>query len=228
MLNPAQQNYPAHVIGLLAGVATHLETKLCYADDLQRVQYFQFQWLTDHRGLPYLLNQQKLVRRQAGTRLPALAGMEARVVARQLEGTWVRCLIEKAVNRTESSCEFAARMKDCFVHLGPTALAERREGGSTAMRAPNTGNPDAIMQSEVPDLLSYLSRADAPGTGNPKHHTLSLPFRLSFPTFTPKRNATSHISGKAGLGLIFWLLFVFGSRSGWPLLDLNMGVGAYI
>ena len=57
-LNSAQQNYPVHEIELLAGI----ETMLRHADILQGVQ---FQWLTDHKGLTYLLNQKNLSGRQA-------------------------------------------------------------------------------------------------------------------------------------------------------------------
>jgi hypothetical protein len=57
-LNSAQQNYPVHEIELLAGV----ETMLRHADILQGVS---FQWLTDHKGLTYLLNQKNLSGRQA-------------------------------------------------------------------------------------------------------------------------------------------------------------------
>jgi hypothetical protein len=57
-LNPAQQNYPVHEIEMLAGI----ETMLRHADILQGVK---FRWLTDHKGLTYLLNQKNLSRRQA-------------------------------------------------------------------------------------------------------------------------------------------------------------------
>ena len=57
-LNPAQQNYPVHEIEMLAGV----ETMLRRADILQGTQ---FKWLTDHKGLTYLLNQKNLSGRQA-------------------------------------------------------------------------------------------------------------------------------------------------------------------
>ena len=52
-LNPAQQNYPIHEIEMLAGV----ETMLRHADILQGAH---FQWLMDHKGLIYLLNQKNL------------------------------------------------------------------------------------------------------------------------------------------------------------------------
>ena len=57
-LNPAQQYYPVHEIEMLAGV----ETMLHHADILQGTQ---FKWLTDHKGLTYLLNQKNLSGRQA-------------------------------------------------------------------------------------------------------------------------------------------------------------------
>ena len=57
-LNPAQQNYPVHEIEMLAGV----ETMLRSADILQGAK---FKWLTDHKGLTYLLNQKNLSGRQA-------------------------------------------------------------------------------------------------------------------------------------------------------------------
>ena len=57
-LNSAQQNYPTHEIEMLAGI----ETMLRHADILQGVQ---FKWLTDHKGLTYLLNQKNLSGRQA-------------------------------------------------------------------------------------------------------------------------------------------------------------------
>ena len=57
-LNPAQQNYPVHEIEMLAGI----ETMIRHADILQGVR---FKWLTDHKGLIYLLNQKNLSGRQA-------------------------------------------------------------------------------------------------------------------------------------------------------------------
>ena len=57
-LNPAQQKYPVHEIEMLAGV----ETMLRHADILQGTR---FKWLTDHKGLTYLLNQRNLSGRQA-------------------------------------------------------------------------------------------------------------------------------------------------------------------
>jgi hypothetical protein len=57
-LNPAQQNYPVHEIEMLAGV----ETMLRNTDVLQGTK---FKWLTDHKGLIYLLNQKNLSGRQA-------------------------------------------------------------------------------------------------------------------------------------------------------------------
>lgn len=57
-LNPAQQNYPVHEIEMLAGV----ETMLRHVDILQGAK---FKWLTDHKGLTYLLNQKNLSGRQA-------------------------------------------------------------------------------------------------------------------------------------------------------------------
>jgi hypothetical protein len=49
-LNPAQQNYPVHEIEMLTGVETMLQN----TDVLQGTK---FKWLTDHKGLIYLLNQ---------------------------------------------------------------------------------------------------------------------------------------------------------------------------
>jgi hypothetical protein len=57
-LNPAQQNYPVHEIEMLAGI----ETMLRHVDILQGAK---FKWLTDHKGLTYLLNQKNLSGRQA-------------------------------------------------------------------------------------------------------------------------------------------------------------------
>jgi RNase H-like domain found in reverse transcriptase len=57
-LNSAQQNYPVHEIELMAGIKTMLR----HADILQGVR---FRWVTDHKGLTYLLNQKNLSGRQA-------------------------------------------------------------------------------------------------------------------------------------------------------------------
>ena len=57
-LNAAQQNYPVHEIEMLAGI----ETMLRHHDVLQGAK---FKWLTDHKGLIYLLNQKNLSGRQA-------------------------------------------------------------------------------------------------------------------------------------------------------------------
>lgn len=57
-LNSAQQNYPVHEIEMLAGI----ETMLRHVDILQGIT---FKWLTDHKGLIYLLNQKNLSGRQA-------------------------------------------------------------------------------------------------------------------------------------------------------------------
>ena len=57
-LNNAQRNYPVHEIEMLAGV----ETMLRHRDVLQGVH---FKWVTDHRGLIYLLNQKSVSGRQA-------------------------------------------------------------------------------------------------------------------------------------------------------------------
>ena len=57
-LNAAQQNYPVHEIEMLAGI----ETMLRHLDVLQGAK---FKWLTDHKGLIYLLNQKNLLGRQA-------------------------------------------------------------------------------------------------------------------------------------------------------------------
>ena len=57
-LNSAQQNYPTHEIEMFAGV----ETMLRHIDILQGAK---FKWLTDHKGLVYLLNQKNLSGRQA-------------------------------------------------------------------------------------------------------------------------------------------------------------------
>jgi len=57
-LNSAQQNYPVHEIEMLAGI----ETMLWHSDILQGAC---FKWVTDHKGLTYLLNQKNLSGRQA-------------------------------------------------------------------------------------------------------------------------------------------------------------------
>lgn len=57
-LNSAQQNYPVHEIEMLAGI----ETMLRHVDILQGTK---FKWLTDHKGLIYLLNQKNLSGQQA-------------------------------------------------------------------------------------------------------------------------------------------------------------------
>jgi hypothetical protein len=57
-LNSAQRNYPVHEIEMLAGV----ETMLRHRDILQGVH---FKWITDHKGLIYLLNQKSVSGRQA-------------------------------------------------------------------------------------------------------------------------------------------------------------------
>jgi hypothetical protein len=57
-LNSAQQNYPVHKIEMLAGI----ETMLRHSDILQGAR---FKWVTDHKGLTYLLNQKNLSGRQA-------------------------------------------------------------------------------------------------------------------------------------------------------------------
>jgi hypothetical protein len=57
-LNSAAQNYPVHKIEMLAGV----ETMLRHPNILQGVK---FKWVTNHKGLEYLLNQQNLSGRQA-------------------------------------------------------------------------------------------------------------------------------------------------------------------
>jgi hypothetical protein len=57
-LNSAQQNYPVHEIEMLAGI----ETMLRHVDILQGVR---FKWVTDHKGLIYLLTQKNLSGRQA-------------------------------------------------------------------------------------------------------------------------------------------------------------------
>jgi len=57
-LNSAQQNYPVHEIEMLAGI----ETMLWHSDILQGAR---FKWVTDHKGLTYLLNQKNLSGRQA-------------------------------------------------------------------------------------------------------------------------------------------------------------------
>jgi hypothetical protein len=57
-LNNAQRNYPVHEIEMLAGV----ETMLRHRDVLQGVH---FKWITDHKGLIYLLNQKAVSGRQA-------------------------------------------------------------------------------------------------------------------------------------------------------------------
>ena len=57
-LNNAQRNYPVHEIEMLAGI----ETMLRHKDILQGVH---FKWITDHKGLIYLLNQKSVSGRQA-------------------------------------------------------------------------------------------------------------------------------------------------------------------
>jgi RNase H-like domain found in reverse transcriptase len=57
-LNSAQRNYPVHEIEMLVGV----ETMLRHKDVLLGVH---FKWLTNHKGLIYLLNQKNLSGRQA-------------------------------------------------------------------------------------------------------------------------------------------------------------------
>jgi hypothetical protein len=57
-LNSAQRNYPVHEIEMLAGI----ETMLRHKDILQGVH---FTWITDHKGLTYLLNQKGVSGRQA-------------------------------------------------------------------------------------------------------------------------------------------------------------------
>ena len=52
-LNSAQRNYPVHEIEMLAGV----ETMLRHKDVLQGVH---FTWVTDHKGLIYILNQKSV------------------------------------------------------------------------------------------------------------------------------------------------------------------------
>ena len=57
-LNSAQQNYPIHKIEMFAGI----ETMLQHVNILHGVW---FKWLTDLKGLIYLLNQKNLLGRQA-------------------------------------------------------------------------------------------------------------------------------------------------------------------
>jgi hypothetical protein len=57
-LNNAQRNYPVHEIEMLAGI----ETMLRHRDILQGIH---FKWITDHKGLIYLLNQKAISGRQA-------------------------------------------------------------------------------------------------------------------------------------------------------------------
>ena len=57
-LNMAQHNYPVHEIEMLAGI----ETMLRHKDIMQGVH---FKWVTDHKGLVYLLNQKSISGRQA-------------------------------------------------------------------------------------------------------------------------------------------------------------------
>ena len=52
-LNDAQRNYPTHEVEMLAGV----ETMLQHTNILQGAK---FQWITDHKGLVHLLDQDKL------------------------------------------------------------------------------------------------------------------------------------------------------------------------
>ena len=57
-LNMAQCNYPVHEIEMLVGIEMVLQHK----DILQGVQ---FKWVTDHKGLIYLLNQKSISGHQA-------------------------------------------------------------------------------------------------------------------------------------------------------------------
>jgi hypothetical protein len=57
-LNSAQQNYPVHKVEMLAGV----ESMLRHRHILQGIH---FKWITDHKGLIYLLNQKDLSGGQA-------------------------------------------------------------------------------------------------------------------------------------------------------------------
>ena len=57
-LNTAQHNYPVHEIEMLVGIEMMLQHK----DILQGVH---FKWVTDHKGLVYLLNQKFISGRQA-------------------------------------------------------------------------------------------------------------------------------------------------------------------
>jgi hypothetical protein len=57
-LNSAQQNYPVHEIEMLAGI----ETMLQHRDILQGAKFI---WITDHKGLIYLLKQKDLSGRRA-------------------------------------------------------------------------------------------------------------------------------------------------------------------
>jgi hypothetical protein len=57
-LNSAQQNYPVHEIEMLAGI----ETMLRHRDILQGAKFI---WITDHKGLIYLLKQKDLSGHQA-------------------------------------------------------------------------------------------------------------------------------------------------------------------
>ena len=57
-LNSAQQNYVVHEIEMLASVETMLQ-------HINIIQGAQFKWLTDHKGLIYLLNQKNITGRQA-------------------------------------------------------------------------------------------------------------------------------------------------------------------
>ena len=57
-LNPMQQKYPVHEMKMLAGV----EMMLQYKDLLLGAR---FKWITDHKGLTYLLNQKNLLGLQA-------------------------------------------------------------------------------------------------------------------------------------------------------------------
>lgn len=57
-LNSAQHNYLVHEIEMLAGI----ETMLRYKDILQGIY---FKWITDYKGLMYLVNQKNLLGQQA-------------------------------------------------------------------------------------------------------------------------------------------------------------------
>ena len=195
-LNAAQRNYPVHEIEMLAGI----ETMLRYRDILQGVH---FKWITDHKGLIYLMNQKSLSGRQArwvekissfvfevvyvagsenvvADALSRLYSNDTSATARSrteftyhdvtdddtpffsAEGQSLAGVGAQAPNarklvpgaetgRPETSREFATRMKDRFVLLGP---GERKVGGSGTTHAANTQNPTTLPNTDAEPVVS--------------------------------------------------------------------------